>query len=433
MVSHTFTVYPRTRGDSRSIWYYRTRSHAKEWSNGRSTGIPVAFAKDGKPTAESRRCAEEWVEHHLHADSLPDPFTAVITFGDFARDFWAPDSEYVIGQREFGRYLTESHRYNRQRQTEAHLIPHWGKWRLDEITSQAVKSWLLERKRNGYWITRKSGKRVHRVLTGTTMNDIRNCFSQILQHAVAEGYLRHNPVKAVPRFRGESKERGVLNIDELRMLLDPGQIGNAWTSEIYWLATFTAAGTGLRMGELRVLQPQNIGDTYIRVMHGWDERAHRLKAPKWDKTRTTPAPAKVTTALRDWIDRNEIRSDGWVFPGRRFRDGDGWRVQPLSDFAIRSEFYRVLEEVGIDQSGRNIVFHSLRHSIVLASRTSGVDPWQMMKAIGHGDLKMLDHYSDHAVEAAQLAAVVEFQRALFDDASFSQERAVKSKNGASNG
>jgi integrase len=417
MVEKDFNVFPRRRGES-AIWYYRVKNHNKEWTSGRSTGIPVEFNSRGNPRPESQTEAEEWVASKLSTKTLALPGDGRTRFGEFASDFWSADSFYVQSRREFGHRLTESHRYNRQRIAEAHLIPSWSNWYLDEIDTVSVKRWLVDYKKNGYTRTYKNGKKKHVSLSPATMNDIRNCFSQMVDHAVAEGLISHNPIKPVPRFHGKPKERGVLSLPELKKLLDPERIGELWPDRRYWLATFIAAGTGLRLGEIRALTARCVGDTYIRVERGWDERAHTWKLPKWDKIRTTPAPSSVIAALHGWIQERRIPPEGWVFPGRRFRDGEGWRQDPLSDFVIRDAYYKALEKVGIGQEqreARNIVFHSLRHSIILLARKGRVDPWQLMKAVGHGDLKVLDDYSDHEVEAAELDAVVRFQASFFGD------------------
>jgi site-specific recombinase XerD len=416
MVEKDFSVYPRRRSGSNPVWYYRVKKHNKQWSSGRSTGIEVEYTRSGKPKRENRDRAEQWVRDHIATDDLSLPGSRRHTFGELADGFWDADGYYVLSRREFDHNLTESHRYNRERISRTHLIPEWSNWRLEEITAPEVKRWLLSYKRNGYLRTLKddSTQRVH--LSTATMNDIRETFSQMLEFAVAEGLIRVNPVRAVPRFRGESESRGVLTMDELYAILDSSRVEELWPKESYWLATFTAAGTGLRLGEIRTLTSGCIGENYIRVERGIDEKTGQVKLPKWNKVRTTPAPRKVTSALHDYIARNGFRSEDWVFPGRpQWKDG-GWRYEPVSGAPIRRAFYGALAGIGIDQTERKrrrVTFHSLRHSVILAARKARVDQWQLMKAVGHNDLKMLDEYSDHEVEAAELDAVVAFQSRYF--------------------
>ena len=85
----------------------------------------------------------------------------------------------------------------------------------------------------------------------------------------------------------------------------------------------------------------------------------------------------------------------------------------MSDTAIKRDFSRMLESIGIsreDQRERRLVYHGLRHTFVsYMSLYAGESV--VMALSGHGSLRMLENYS-HPIEAATVAALEAANRAL---------------------
>ena len=73
---------------------------------------------------------------------LPDRKKA-LTFGEFAADFWEPNSQYVRYKKSrrdiFDRYILMS-----KKLTIKQIIPFFGKMPLDKISGKDVDKWLLD-------------------------------------------------------------------------------------------------------------------------------------------------------------------------------------------------------------------------------------------------------------------------------------------------
>lgn len=135
-------------------------------------------------------------------------------------------------------------------------------------------------------------------------------------------------------------------------------------------------------------------------------------APVRGHSQVAMIPESVSAALHRWIADNHIAHADFVFPsGRRTRTGE--RI-PIRENVIRQRFDATPRRIGIEEDARqrrNLVLHSLRHSLVIAIQAEAVDGWQARAVVGHRDQRVFELYSDHTAPA-HLPDVRDFQRRL---------------------
>jgi len=376
-----FTLYRRSYR-KRHVYYFRLNLPDGTRTAGRSTG------------QTSKGAAERWVWEYIDKYGTPTATSRRIRFDAWAEDFWDEQARYVRLRRAHGHRLSSYYVRQRAAIVENYLIPAFGNRHLDEITAESVEDFLLGLYENGRSPYRREGR--YRRIGARTVNSIRGCFKTIMAEAVRLGHLKYNPVDATHKFREQPRERGVLSREELwTMLFRPEALDAVWHGDrLHYLFALTAAITGMRRGELRALLAKNVHEEWIAVNHGWDETTNAITdAPKWGKRRIATIPPAVGTLLHDWIDAMRIGPDEFVFqspvaPG-----------QPVTGHTVKRRFDAALANIGIDgtqRRERNLVFHSLRHSLATAMRAGAVDGWQARALVGHSDERMFEHYADHA-------------------------------------
>lgn len=324
-----------------------------------------------------------------------------------AEGFWAENGRYVTLREAHGHSITKARLHSCGAITRNYLVPRFGDQFLDELTIHEIEDYFLYLYKSGVSPYSRNGQ--HKKISPRTVNTIRSVLKTMLGEAERLGIIKSNPAKGTIKFKENPKERGTLSIDEIKKLMEPEALLKVWRGnrKIYVLS-LVAISTGMRVGELRGLLVQNVHDDYIFVRNSYSSY-DGLKAPKWSKERFVPLPSKVAAQLHIWISDSELNQHDFVF----FQDEE--KTKPVTDWQIRRRFYWALEAIGIDEEKRrerNICFHSLRHSLVKAARVAKVDDFILRHAVGHSDVSMLDHYSNH-VTADDMGAVREFQEKVF--------------------
>jgi len=129
--------------------------------------------------------------------------------------------------------------------------------------------------------------------------------------------------------------------------------------------------TGLRKGELRFLEWNDV-DLEHRLLH---VRPKEMWNPKTENSaRTIPLCEPAVEALRTAQARAEKRKvkSSLVFPGRK---------GPLKD--IRDGLNGACKRAGVPR----LHVHGLRHTFGSQMAMAGADPFAIMKAMGHADIK----------------------------------------------
>lgn len=232
-----------------------------------------------------------------------------------------------------------------------YVVPHFGPTRLDAILRDGVKRFINELRQ------RKFAKNTIRLAVTTVR--------ALLNAAIEDGWLKHNPAQGLGRFvKSEKPKRQAVSLtpQEVQTLLKAAEaslsLGN-------YALLLTALRAGLREGELAGLRWSDIHfganeqdrERYLLVQRNYDRRWSRaMLTPKNRKARRVDMSRELQRVL--WTLRNQRSlekasrdfSDDLVFPS-----GTGTPIE-MNNFAQRV-FGSLLKRAGL----RRIRFHDLRH------------------------------------------------------------------------
>jgi integrase len=177
--------------------------------------------------------------------------------------------------------------------------------------------------------------------------------------------LERNPLKIVGKSETRGKERYVrraLSESELATLID--------TSGKRALPYMLAAYTGLRRGEIQKLTWDDL--------HLDEARPYilaRASTTKNKKTAVLPLVLPLVAALKEWRAKKQNLS------GKVFRFGVPKAVTLLKDLAACGI-------KGVDEHGRHLDFHALRHTFATMLARAGVSPRVAMELMRHSDMRL---------------------------------------------
>jgi integrase len=385
-----------TKRQPSGIYYVRFRLLTGGWSGARSTG------------ERSKRAAIEWCHRYLIEHGQPTGKR--IKFEDFARGYFDEDGRYAKRYNAHrARDVRPSHLRNQRGRLTNYLIPMFGHYYLEDLTPGLIDRTIFHIRDNEEpKRTNKTGK-----LSARTINAVRSALSAILEDAVLQGYIRHNPVKDVRRLTEHAERRGILTVEEIRKLMDRNRAGEVWTDMRYWLITEVAITTAARSGELRTLHPEDVIENGLVIRRSWDDAAMaEMEGTKNGLVRTVPLHPRVHADIHNWIRMHAIQPGQYIFFGK---DGPD---RPMSRAAVIDNFKEALRNIGIpdfEQRRRNLQFHGLRHAATTLLVASGANPWLIRQLTGHKTEAVFEHYADHA-EAADWGPVTQWQGTLLPEA-----------------
>lgn len=149
---------------------------------------------------------------------------------------------------------------------------------------------------------------------------------------------------------------------------------------LYRVLFATAAGTGMRAGELFGLRVEDVNLESGMIMvnrSSWDGQIQSTKSENAD--RTIGIDESLRQLLQEWIG---TRKEGYVFPSRRGTPLRGGNV-------VKRELWPVLEALKIERKG----LHAFRHFRVTVLVEAGVPMYTIKAWIGHGSDKMVARYT----------------------------------------
>jgi integrase len=200
-------------------------------------------------------------------------------------------------------------------------------------------------------------------LSDKTINNTLAVLSKPLHYAADVGLIPAAP--KVGLIKVERPEFVCWEIDEYVRILEAAKV------EPEWYAAICLAGeAGLRAGEIRALRWQEDVDMTARTITVNQQiRQGMLGTPKGRTRRTIP----MTEALRQ-----ALRGLATIGGGYVLRNEDG---TPKRDGQTKAAIYRVYERAGLAE--RDGGWHVLRHSFGTHAALFGVNPWTLMRWMGH--------------------------------------------------
>jgi len=261
-----------------------------------------------------------------------------------------------------------------------HILPYFKNIILDKINRRIIEDWLLK-------LREKPGR--YGKLSAVTINNAIRCLNIMFNRALEMEYIHRNTLKGMVKLAEESKERGVLTIDEIRKLFADNSLENIWNGNLKcFTATMLPLTTGMRQGEVLGLQIQNVFKDHVAVLWNWSKR-YGFREPKGNSKRLIPVPKKTSFYLNKLISNSEYQDpEDLVFYGKT-------RNEPINDKALLRAFYGALARIGIDEEKRRerkLVYHGLRHTFNSIMRGKIADS-KLQRLTGHRTIRMIDHYT----------------------------------------
>ena len=253
---------------------------------------------------------------------------------------------------------------NTERIIRLHLVPRWGKMRLDEITQPAVAKWLAEKQEQG--------------LAPATVEKVRVTLNRSFELAIRwnmAGVIK-NPVKGIPRRPINNARNRYLNAAEAKRLLSACESSlNPQLKFIVPLLLYT----GARVSELLHAEWRHIN---------LDQRQWLIPTSKTGHARHVPLSQAAINVLAA-VPR--FTACPYVVPNPETK-------KPFS--TIKHSWQTARKEAVLP----DLRIHDLRHSAASFMVNAGIDLFAVGRVLGHADHKSTMRYS-HLATDTLLAAV----------------------------
>jgi len=387
-----FIVYNRTRKDAKKasrLFYVKFRNPVSRELDTRMSierireRLGVYSGTPVRSRNEAICLAKEALDKHLVFSNNEDP-----CFSDYVCSFWDFDaSEYITRRnREKPNSISKCYAVDLLRTVRKHGLPHLPK----NIRLREVKAYQIERVKTEL---QEEGK------SSTTINKVLQAMRSPLSEAFRLGQISEDIASRIKNVIMNNATRGIPTSAEVNVMLSKLYASTRYGEydRIGYLTIALAITTGMRQGEIRALQAEDITieteDTaFITVRHGYNPY-DKLKTTKSKKERIVSAPASLCREILSF-GKGNATGNGFVF----------WtpssEKEPISAKAIDDYFDKALESAGITKQAkkaRNISFHSLRHYYAtVMSNAIGSD--EARRLLGHSSLKMTDHYTHETEE-----------------------------------
>jgi len=357
----------RRDGKRRPVWYAKYRLPDGRQIQRR---IGSAWTIRGRPPEGfyTRRTAQSWLDRVLAEAQRGELHGMVRTGATFADAV----SEYMRWlEHDRARKPTTLRGY--QSIMRAHLLPAFGRHRLEDITADEIEAWSATLAASG--------------MANATRLRILTCLYGVMARAKRLWKLPRNPIADVekPTQRHASIELQVFSPEEVYALVRAAE--SEQDAAIY----LTAAFTGLRRGELIALRWRSVdfARRSVRVVASYSERA--LSTPKSGRARSVPLAPVAAERLASLAGRgHDDEEDDLVFPGTfgEYLDGS----------ALYRRYKAALRRAGL----RDLRFHDLRHTFgTQVISNPAVSILQLKAWMGHADIDTTMKYLHYAPETVR--------------------------------
>lgn len=284
-----------------------------------------------------------------------------ITFGKYASDFWNYETCPIIQNKikRGGRY-TIKHANRQQGRVNSNMMPYFKSKVLQELTPAMIESWLFM---------------LAETLSNKTVNDCLNCMRLILDQAIAEGYLTTNVARSVKPLIVNSVRRGCFTVEQIKEIFSAD-----WENDIAYTMCYLSAHTGMRLGEIRALKPEQIHKDYIEVNASYSREDGR-KCTKSGYSRIVP----INSIIYGMLEKLVYDEDSYIF---RSTEKD----VPFTDRAVEQNLKHIMKILNIDAEKLKLTFHSFRHFFNSRLIASGLHGEEVRAIIGHESEDMTMHY-----------------------------------------
>lgn len=370
----TLSYRPTKENPTRIVARYRTPMYAFSlWQN-----LPKVQSKSF-PISQ-KRAAEDWLRKAEY---------------EIEERIWVPPQEvkrreiaehttfnmyfpgWLENRRTNGKPLKASTKYGIVKAYENHIKPVLGNIALADITTQMVNDF------------RNSLDASQPVMIRNTMKVLRGMINTALKPDINGNppILKTSPLTASEPKPESKREIIVATPDEVKAIYD--SMPDAYAPTIL-LASLCA----LRIGEICALK---VGDLDFRrgiitIAHTratTPNTSELITAPKTSKSlRTEMMPEPLSNALKEFIKKQDLSKDDWLFPMRTDK------TTPIRTNTLRSCYDKARREA----NRPDLHFHDLRHTCLTWLAQSGATVKELMDMAGHADPKIAMVYQHAADE-----------------------------------
>lgn len=286
-----------------------------------------------------------------------------VTLADFAEE-WMTTYVHVNNK--------PSEQVSKRIVLRAHLLPHFGRMTLDEISAKEIEHYKAQKLSSG--------------LSAKTVNNHLAVLRKCLHTAV--DWQQLSAVPKVQLLKTVSQRLDFLNEEECRRLMEATSTG-IWESMVV-----VALHTGMRLGELFAVSWPDVDFAHhvitvrCSMVHGI------ITSTKTHRIRYIPMNARVEAALRSLQE-----TTGLVFRPRAIASS-----RRSADRAIQ----RICKKAGI----RAVGWHTLRHTFATQLVARGVHLRVVQLLLGHSSVTMTERYAHLAPSGLREAVVLLEQQQL---------------------
>lgn len=275
----------------------------------------------------------------------------------------------------------------------------FGKMPIVDITEMQIKAFL-------------------RSMTKYSDSVIKKTYQQLtaaFKVAVEKGVVKRNPMDASDIRRPKSSKkpkdvRGLTQEEQARFLEALRDFKVPRNRNEYKLQLLIELYSGMRMGEINALKPENIdfenGLIHVRstVSRGLEYRVFIKEGAKTDAgVRDIPINKALEPVLQEAMERKRRNPLGLVFY-------DHLKNDLITTSQVNCFFHRICKKAGISVRGQ----HALRHTFATRCIEADVPPVVLKKWLGHKDIHMtLDIYAD-VFDSMHNSAMEKFEGHVLD-------------------
>lgn len=244
---------------------------------------------------------------------------------------------------------------------ENHVLPRWGKLRLDDIKQQCITAWLMEKRQSG--------------LAEASVVKIRSLFSRSFELARQWELFDGNPVKYVPKVPyNNARERYLTSEEVERLRLACECSANPQLKHIVGLLLLT----GCRRSEVLMAKWSDID---------LERQTWTLRLTKNGRGRTFPISSAALAVINQLPKYPDCP---WLLPNPR-------TMLPFTDIKRSWQVARKLAGLC------DVHLHDLRHTFGSQLSNAGVDLYTVGKLLGHVNVSSTARYSHLANETLMAA------------------------------
>ncbi len=335
--------------------------------NGRRTSRQVGSKKAAlkvKTQIDARLTLEE--------EFLPEKQPTLPTVGEYYQTFRKA-------------YLLPATRPSTQRSYESsfrvHILPTFGKLRLDQITSRKMEAFISDLVVN---------KKLAKHSIETIVKEVRKMFNHAKKHKL----VIENPAVGLSELYRQAPTRNEdvnpLTADEVPVFLNAARDH----APGFYVLFLLAIHTGLRIGETCGLKWGDIdfNGRFLTVQRSIDRVHKKILRPKNGKNRRVDISDELLEELtllkrhrkEEYLGKGQNTIPDWVFVDR---EGD-WLD---ADVIREGPFHRVLEKAGL----RHMRLHDLRHSYASLLLTAGTPIAYISEQMGHASIQLTVNLYGH--------------------------------------